>query len=70
MAISPFLIGHARGTNWTRARVEEELAALDSLRFFRIEDHSIEGDALSVRGTLSFTQEETGRSYTLKIRLA
>lgn len=69
MAISPFLIGHARGTNWTHARVEEELAALDSLRFFKTQGHYVKGGALSITGTLSFTQEETGRSYSLRIRL-
>jgi hypothetical protein len=69
MAISPFLIGHARGTNWTHARVEEELAALDSLRFFKTQGHYVKDGALSVTGTLSFTQEETGRSYSLRIRL-
>lgn len=68
-ADAPFHVNSGRGTRWTPARVERELETLSSVRFFRILTHSATIGALQILGVLSFTQEETGKIYSLKIRV-
>ena len=58
-----------RGTIWTPARVKHELEALSNLHFFRLLTHGLTNGMLQIEGVLSFTQEETGRIYSLKVRL-
>ncbi len=58
-----------RGTVWSPARIERELAIVAQLPFFMLRSHSIIEGCLEVVGTLSFTQEETGKTQSLTIRL-
>lgn len=68
-ADAPFHAGIARGTVWTSARVEHEFEILSHLHFFRILTHCVTNDGLQIIGVLNFTQEETGRIHSLKVRL-
>jgi hypothetical protein len=68
-ADAPFRAGNARGTIWTPARVKHEFEILSHVHFFRILTHGLTNGVFQILGVLSFTQEETGRIYSLKVRL-
>lgn len=65
----PFLVSTVRWTTWSPVRIEREIGFLKQLVFFEILGHSLSSGSLHVLGTLSFQQPETGRTYSLKVRL-